>query len=126
MSFRMPNENDWNLQKKKAEKDIDESGMTVGEYIYNALLHNPKQKIKGKLVRVVERKYYKNELQKILESQKRFIPQLSDSALYEKCINELYQSNGAYRNSISTRNDFTYLFVDNIIFYQRPLKSKKS
>ena len=126
MSFRMPNENDWNLQKKKAEKDIDESGMTVGEYIYNALLHNPKQKIKGKLVRVVERKYYKNELQKILESQKRFIPQLSDSALYEKCIKELYQSNEAYRNSISTRNDFTYLFVDNIIFYQRPLKSKKS
>lgn len=126
MSFRMPSENDWNLQKKKAEKDIDESGMTVGEYIYNALLHNPKQKIKGKLVRVVERKYYKNELQKILESQKRFIPQLSDSALYEKCIKELYQSNEAYRNSISTRNDFTYLFVDNIIFYQRPLKSKKS
>ena len=109
-----------------SKKDIDESGMTVGEYIYNALLHNPKQKIKGKLVRVVERKYYKNELQKILESQKRFIPQLSDSALYEKCIKELYQSNEAYRNSISTRNDFTYLFVDNIIFYQRPLKSKKS
>lgn len=126
MSFRMPSEDDWNLQKKKAEKDIDESGMTVGEYIYDALLHNPKQKIKGKLVRVVERKYYKDELRKILESQKRFIPQLTDTALYNKCIEELYQSNEAYRNSISTRNDFSYLFVDNVIFYQRPLKSKKS
>ena len=126
MSFRMPSEDDWNLQKKKAEKDIDESGMTVGEYIYDALLHNPKQKIKGKLVRVVERKYYKDELRKILESQKRFIPQLTDTALYNKCIEELYQSNEAYRNSISARNDFSYLFVDNVIFYQRPLKSKKS
>lgn len=126
MSFRMPSEDDWNLQKKKAEKDIDESGMTVGEYIYDALLHNPKQKIKGKLVRVVERKYYKDELRKILESQKRFIPQLTDTALYNKCIEELYQSNEAYRNSISARNDFSYLFVDNVIFYQRPPKSKKS
>ena len=125
-SFRMPNDDDWNLQKKKAEKDIDDSGMTVGEYIYNALLHNPKQKIKGKLVRVVERKYYKEELKRILDTQKKFIPQLTDSELYKRCIEELYQSNEAYRQSIATRNDFTYLFVDNIIFYQRPLKSKKS
>lgn len=125
-SFRMPNDDDWNLQKIKAEKDIDDSGMTVGEYIYNALLHNPKQKIKGKLVRVVERKYYKDELRRILETQKKFIPQLTDSGLYTRCIAELYQSNEAYRQSIATRDDFTYLFVDNIIFYQRPLKSKKS
>ena len=124
-SFRMPKDEDWNLQKKKAEKDIDDSGMTVGEYIYNALLHNPKQKIKGKLVRVVERKYYNDELKKILETQKSFIPQLTDAALYKRCIEELYQSNEAYRLSI-TQRDFTYLFVDNIIFYQRPLKSKKS
>lgn len=125
-SFRMPKDDDWNLQKKKAEKDIDNSGMTVGEYIYNALLHNPKQKIKGKLVRVVERKYYKEELRRILETQKKFIPKLEDTELYNKCIKELYQSNEAYRQSIAQRNDFTFLFVDNIIFYQRPLRSKKS
>lgn len=125
-SFRMPKEEDWTLQKKKAERDIDNSGMTVGEYIYSALLNNPKQKIKGKLVRVVERKYYKDELKRILEVQKNFIPQLRDNSLYGRCIEELYQSNEAYRQSISQRNDFTYLFVDDIIFYQRPLKSKKS
>lgn len=125
-SFRMPKDEDWTLQKKKAERDIDNSGMTVGEYIYNALLNNPKQKIKGKLVRVVERKYYKDELKRILEVQKNFIPQLRDTSLYSKCVEELYQSNEAYRQSVLQRNDFTYLFVDNIIFYQRPLKSKKS
>lgn len=125
-SLGMPKEKDWTLQKKKAERDIDNSGMTVGEYIYSALLNNPKQKIKGKLVRVVERKYYKDELKRILEVQKNFIPQLLDNSLYGRCIAELYQSNEAYRQSISQRNDFTYLFVDDIIFYQRPLKSKKS
>lgn len=124
-SFRMPKEDDWTLIKKKTENDIDRSGKTVGEYIYDALLADPTQKIRGKLVRTVERKYYKEELKKIIDSQKRFIPELNDKDLYGRCISELYQSNDAYRQSISSC-DFTYLFVDNIIFYQRPLKSKKS
>lgn len=124
-SFRMPKEDDWTLIKKKTEADIDKSGKTVGEYIYDALLANPKQKIKGKLVRTVERKYYRKELERILESQKNFIPELRDEALYKACIGELYGLNDAYRHSIEGRG-FTYLFVDNIIFYQRPLKSKKS
>ena len=124
-SFRMPKEDDWTLIKKKIENDIDRSGKTVGEYIYDALLANPTQKIRGKLVRTVERKYYKDELKKIIDSQKRFIPELNDKELYGRCISELYQSNDAYRQSVSSC-DFKYLFVDNIIFYQRPLKSKKS
>ena len=124
-SFRMPKEDDWTLIKKKTEADIDKSGKTVGEYIYDALLANPKQKIKGKLVRTVERKYYRKELELILEAQKNFIPELCDEALYKVCIGELYGVNDAYRHSIEGRG-FTYLFVDNIIFYQRPLKSKKS
>ena len=50
----------------------DASGKTVGAYIYDALLQMPGQKIRGKLVRTVERKYYKDELRKILEKQKEF------------------------------------------------------
>lgn len=107
-SFRMPKEDDWTLIKKKTENDIDRSGKTVGEYIYDALLADPTQKIRGKLVRTVERKYYKEELKKIIDSQKRFIPELNDNELYGRCISELYQSNDAYRQSISSC-DFTYL-----------------
>lgn len=124
-SFRMPKEDDWGLVKKRTEADIDRSGKTVGEYIYEALLVDPKQKIKGKLVRTVERKYYREELRRILDAQINFIPELRDDSLYEACLNELYGTNDAYRHSIEGRG-FTYLFVDNIIFYQRPLKSKKS
>ena len=40
-------------------------------------------------------------------------------------MEELYPQNEAHRNLISTR-DLVYLFVDDILFYQRPLKSKKS
>lgn len=125
VSFRMPNEEDWGLQKIKTEQDISQSGLTVGEYIFNALLHDPKKKIKGGLVRVIERDLYKKELRLILEKQKEYIPQLRDKQLYEECITELYPQNDAYRNSIENR-DFTYLLMEDILFYQRPLKSQKS
>lgn len=124
-SFRMPGEDDWGLLKIKTEDDIRNSNLTVGEYIFGALLRNPKQKIKGRLVRTIERDFYKEELRAILEVQKAFIPQLRDAELYAECIQELYPHNDAYRQSIAAK-DFTYLLLDNIIFYQRPLKSKKS
>jgi len=113
--------------KLKTEKSIDSTGKTVGCYIYDALLSNPTQKIRGKLVRTIERKYYKEELRQILNKQKELnsISELNDSDLYRECIEELYPNNDAHRNDIANR-DFTHLFVDDIIFYQRPLKSKKS
>lgn len=124
-SFRAPKEDDWTLLKKKTEFTIDNSGNTVGEYIYNSLLNNPDQKIIGKLVRTIERKYYKEELRAIINKQKEFIPELNDASLYAACIDELYPSNDDFRKSIAKR-DFTYLLVDDVLFYQRPLKSKKS
>jgi len=128
-SFRAPQENDWTLVKKKTELDIDNYinrfDQTVGAYIYDSLLKNPNQKIKGKLVRTIERKYYKNELKAILEKQKEFHKEFNDTELYHKCLDELYAINEAHKNNVLNR-DFTYLFKDDIIFYQRPLKSKKS
>ena len=124
-SFRAPKEDDWTLLKKKTETEIYESHKTVGEFIYDSILVNPNQKIIGKLIRTIERKFYKDELRQILEKQKEFHAELCDEKLYAACCEELYASNEAYRNSISNR-DFTYLFLDDIIFYQRPLKSKKS
>ena len=124
-SFRAPKEDDWTLLKKKTEYDIDNSNKTVGCYIYDTLLLNPNQKIIGKLVRTVERKYYKDELRQILDIQKTLIPELHDEKLYKACIEELYPNNEAHRNNISKPN-FTNLFINDILFYQRPLKSKKS
>ena len=124
-SFRAPKEDDWTLIKKKTESDIANSHKTLGCYIYDALLQNPNQKIKGRLVRTVERKFYKEELRLILEKQLSFHPELQDRDLYRACIDALYVSNEAHKNNISDR-DFVYLFIDDIIFYQRPLKTKKS
>lgn len=124
-SFRAPKEDDWTLMKKKTEADIENSHKTVGCYIYDALLQNPNQKIIGKLVRTVERKYYKDELMQILEVQQSLIPELKDESLYKACVNELYPNNETHRNNIANPN-FTNLFINDILFYQRPLKRKKS
>lgn len=124
-SFRSPAEDDWTLVKKKTEQDIEHSNKTVGAYIYDTLLQKPSQKIKGKLVRVVERRFYKAELETILETQKAFHPELQNEKRYEECLEELYPYNDAHRNSNAGKG-FTHLFLNDIIFYQRPLKSKKS
>ena len=124
-SYRSPNEDDWTLVKERTQSDIEHSGKTVGTYIYDTLLQNPNQKVRGKLIRTIERKFYKDELIQIIEKQAEFHTELQDRELYHHCIKELYPSNEAYRQNIANRN-FTYLFVEDIIFYQRPLKTKKS
>ena len=124
-SFRVPKEDDWTLVKERTQSDIEHSGKTVGAYIYDTILLDPNKKIKGKLVRTIERKFYKDELRLILNKQVEFHPELQDRESYIACIEELYSSNESYRQSIVHRN-FTYLIIDDIIFYQRPLKSKKS
>lgn len=124
-SVKSPNDNDWALQKIKTEQDLKKSQKTVGQYIYSALLSNPSEKILGGLVRTIERGYYKEELKQILEKQQAFHPELCSRNLYEFCIKDLYKNNEAHRNNIA-KNDFVYLILEDVLFYQRPLKSKKS
>jgi len=124
-SFRAPSEDDWNLLKKKTEQDINTSKKTVGTYIYDHLLQNPNEKIKGKLVRTIERKYYKEELKAILEKQIALQPELFTDQLFVDSIRELYSKNEAQQRNLVAR-DLVHLFVEDIIFYQRPLRSQKS
>ena len=125
IKLRDPQEGDWTLMKKRTEADLNNRNITVGEYIYDSMLADSTIKVKGKLVKTIERKYYKDELITILNKQSEFIPELSNSNIYEQCVRELYHNNEAHVQSLS-QSSFTSFFVDDIIFYQRPLKSKKS
>ncbi|MCV9386366.1 type II CRISPR RNA-guided endonuclease Cas9 [Reichenbachiella ulvae] len=123
-------EQDWIAIKKKTEQDIDGSGEHVGEYIFEQLLANPTQKIRGKLIRTIERKYYRQELEAIIQCQVNHHPELNLSnddgkRLYAACIKELYPNNDAHAANLKEKG-LLHLFVKDIIFYQRPLKSKKS
>ena len=123
-SFRAPKEDDWTLIKERTQAEIQHTGKTIGAYIYDTIIAKPNQKVRGKLVRTIDRRFYKEELRCILEKQTEFHSELKNADLYNTCIEALYTSNEAFRNAICSR-DFIYLFIDNILFYQRPLKTKK-
>jgi CRISPR-associated protein, csn1 family len=112
-------------QKIKIKTENSIGNKPVGAYIYDHLLQNPNQKIKGKLVRTIERKFYKEELKAILEKQVALQPELFTEELFVDCVRELYKNNEIHQNSLSSK-DFVHLFLNDIIFYQRPLRSQKS
>lgn len=126
VSYKIPNADDaWTLNKLRAEFTIEQSGTTVGEYIYDAILRNPGQKIRGELVRTIDRRFYRDELCRILETQIPLHPALQNMEILEECLLTLYPNNEAHRLSMLGRG-FKGLFMDDVILYQRPLKSKKS
>lgn len=125
-SFRIPKEDDWTLVKKKTEQDVSNSNKTVGAYIYDHLLSNPNQKITGQLIRTIERKFYKTELIEILQFQAKFQSELTDRRLFKECVEELYPNNHGHKANLLEHKDIIHLLVEDILFYQRPLKSKKS
>ncbi len=129
-NLRMPQKDDWELEKLKTETSIRDYNIKnntegVASYIYDAILNNPNQKIKAGLVTTVERDYYERELKRILDSQKRFHSYLSDEQKYKESLMLLYPNNESHRNALS-KKDFSALLSDDIIFYQRDLKPKKS
>ena len=124
-SFRMPKEEDWGLRKIRTQEQIDNSHLTVGEFIYDTLIKNPQQKIRGEYVRTVDRHYYKEELQQILAKQKELHTEFQDPKLLQECALALYPSNEAHRGNLLKR-DMCALLLEDVLFYQRPLKSQKN
>ena len=124
-SFRAPDANDWTLRKVRTEYSVAQSGMTIGAYIYQHLLSDPSGKIIGKFVETIDRHFYKDELNAILKKQSEFHPELKDQSMLEACSEALYGHNSARQFSLKQK-DMTYLLIEDILFYQRPLKSKKS
>jgi len=118
-------EQDKYYKKIKIKTENSIGNKTVGCYIYDHILQNPNEKIKGKLVRTIERKYYKEELKAILEKQIALQPELFTDQLLADCIRELYSKNEAQQRNLAAR-DFVHLLVEDIIFYQRPLRRQKS
>lgn len=116
---------DWPAVKAKTEQNIKTSGKSVGQFIYESLKDNAKQKIRGKLIKTIERKFYKQELVAILLQQAKYHPELTSEIKLQEVIEHLYPKNISQKNKLKGKN-IQYLLIEDLIFYQRPLKSKKS
>jgi len=124
VTLTSPDAEDWTLRKKKTESIIQASEFTVGEYIYRKLLEDPGTKIRGKEVHTIDRGLYKQELQEILSCQVKFHPCLRDKDMLEESAKMLYKRNTAHRENLIKRGTVR-MIIDDIIYYQRPLKTKK-
>lgn len=124
-TYRSPKADDWTLLKKKTEAQIAQAHQTVGAYIFEALLRNPSQKIRGKLVHTIDRKLYYDELKAILQAQQPYHVALTDPAVLERCVRTLYQKNEVHARQ-ALCHDLTAFLLDDVLFYQRPLKSQKA
>jgi CRISPR-associated endonuclease Csn1 len=137
--------NDWTLLKKKTEKEalafnlekgyLDPETKEVKKYIstriYDILKQDAKSgkrtKIIGGMFQVVDRDFYREELNQIIEIQKQFHNSLKGKDIFEKCVNTLYPKNATHAQTLLTnKNAIQHLLVEDVLLYQRPLKSKKS
>lgn len=59
------------------------------------------------------------------KKQKDYYPELSNTDLLKECVFSLYPNNKSHQQKLLGK-DLSYLLVHDILFYQRPLKSKKS
>jgi len=128
---KVDSEKDWEAIKRKTEQDLRKSQKGayktfVGKYIYETLLENPKQKIRGELIRTIDRDFYFDELEVILRTQLKFREeQWGDKNLYKRTVQELYAHNIAHQENLLKQKDtFIHLFLKDILFYHRPLKSQ--
>lgn len=148
-SFRKPdfsdNSSDWTLLKKKTEKEtlefnakqklFDEKGNArkyISLRIYNEILKNDaksgeRTKIIGGMFQVVDRDFYREELNQIISTQKQFHKSLEDKKVFEQCVKTLYPKNRTHQEALlKNKEAIQHLLVEDILLYQRPLKSKKS
>lgn len=136
-NIKSPEADDWTLQKLKTDTDLsgyNSNNQTKGvaSYIFSKLLENPDQKINGDLITVIDRKYYREELEAIFKCQKQFHQELTDVKLFLKAINLLYPNNETHRKQLEKlllSDDvlpFSELITNDVLLYQRDLKTKKS
>lgn len=138
------NSNDWTLLKKKTEKEAlifnteqgykNYDGSTknyISPKIYDVLKSDAKSgnrtKIIGGMFQVVDRDFYREELKQIISTQKQFYSSLQDKAVFKQCVKILYPKNINHQDALLKNKDaIQHLLVEDILMYQRPLKSKKS
>lgn len=117
----------WEYRKDFINRAIEESELTVGQYYYRSLSEDRHFRTKDN---IVLRSHYINELNRIWSAQIAFREargaqsELVSESSSQKIADILYPSNQERRNVIR-RWSLQEIFRDDIIYYQRPLKSQR-
>jgi CRISPR-associated endonuclease Csn1 len=113
----------WAKQKVAREEAIRKSEcLYPGNYYFHELKKNPHYIIKDVSI---DRSFYISELTAILQKQLELNSDLNDKAAIHKIAETFYPKNLEKQKELKN-NDLKHLFINDIIYFQRPLKSKKS
>ena len=117
-----PDRNDWENLKIAHENDLNASGLYVGEYYFHNLLKDKNYRIKQ---RIIDRKYYQEEINAIWDKQIEFYGnELRNNPKIANIAQTLYQHNVDKQKELCA-NELRHLIMNDIIYYQRSLKSQK-
>ena len=131
ITFTVPDPTDWNYKYQTLQKTLTEwceAGNTVGSYFYQNFYEN--QSIPRIRNQVVNRKWYEDEFDKILDFQylqhKVFFEQLNIEEIvkiafkdYQAILNDVLKKEGI-------KEKLKCLIKDKIIFFQRPWQQAKN
>ena len=115
------------LSIRKFQHEIDSRGHIASYYLYE-LKQDSNFIIKDV---PIDRSFYENELRAILEKQFEIYKEhnkidLAHSAAIKSIAEKLYPGKNEAKKSEIINNNLIHLFLNDIIYYQRSLKSKKS
>ncbi|MCX6318615.1 MAG: hypothetical protein NTW29_15080 [Bacteroidetes bacterium] len=122
ITFNTPDPSDWEKKKSALDKNIDESGLHPGDYFFSKICENKNYRIRQQ---IIDRHRYRSEFEAIWRTQEKFHPELQKQQGLKKIATTLYQHNIEKQKELCA-NDLFHLFANDIIYYQRPLKSQKS
>src|SRR5581483_11770523 len=128
-----PTADNWSLQMVSLDNQLDKSGVHPGEFFFHHLATDKNYKIRQQ---VVKRKRYQDELRTIWTKQQELWdddpspdnPQLGDASKLEELARTLYPAQskfGGPKYKEIVANDLFHAIADDIIYYQRDLKSQK-
>ncbi len=120
--FRLPDKSDWQKIKEALEKDISTKNLFTGEYFLKELQKNHDYRIKEN---IIDRKFYEAELKQIFHTQSIHYAELKNSPVIDLIAEKFYPNNKEKLKELKN-NSLEHLFINDIIYYQRPLKSQKS
>lgn len=122
---KTPEENDYDLLVTALDNKITDSGKTVGAYFFDELVSNKNYKIRQQIVKRIR---YQEELKAIWTKQAEFHPELNDKTKLFGISAALYPTQTKAEKSKLKEilsNDLYYVIANDIIYYQRELKSQK-
>jgi CRISPR-associated endonuclease Csn1 len=117
----------WAKQKVARQADMDDSGLKYpGTYYFNQL-RTESQKNSTYVIKdvTIDRSYFESELKAILTKQMELDTDLEKREAIDAIAMAFYPKNLEKQKELKA-NGLTHLLLRDIVYYQRPLKSKKS